>query len=236
MEITGRQSWKVLVFCFCLSATAAFAQIKNIVCIGAHPDDPETGVGGTLAKYISEGHKVTIIYLTTGEAGIQGTSHTKAAEVRKKEAECANEVLGTTSIFLGQIDGDTKYTPEWEKKLELILRELKPDVVYGHWPVDSHRDHQIASLLTYQSWLRMDRAFQLYYFEVCANSQTMSFRPTDYVDITAFQEIKKKAVDCHVSQDPEAIYFDKDCNHFGMQQQRGKEMGVEAAEAFVKLN
>jgi LmbE family N-acetylglucosaminyl deacetylase len=226
---------KVLVFtsfvCF-----SSYAQSKRIVCVGAHPDDPESGMGGTIAKYISEGHQVTIIYLTTGEAGIEGVSHENAAKIRKKEAECANELLGTKSIFLGQIDGDTEYTRAWERRLKTILEELEPDVVYTHWPIDSHRDHQIASLLTFQNWIRLEKKFDLYYFEVCANSQTMGFIPTDYVDISPFSEIKRKAVDCHISQNPEGIYFSEDCNHFGMQEGRGKEIGVEAAEAFIKLN
>src|SRR4051794_5020109 len=50
------------------------AQKKKIVCVGGHPDDPESGCGGTLAKFAAAGHEVTIIYLTTGEAGIEGKS------------------------------------------------------------------------------------------------------------------------------------------------------------------
>jgi hypothetical protein len=48
---------------------------KKVVCVGGHPDDPESGCGGTLAKLAAQGHDVTIIYLTTGEAGITGASH-----------------------------------------------------------------------------------------------------------------------------------------------------------------
>src|SRR5712692_10352058 len=56
-------------------ATGA-AQIKpgslSVVCVGAHPDDPESGCGGTLAMYAAQGHRVTVIYLTRGERGIPG--------------------------------------------------------------------------------------------------------------------------------------------------------------------
>ena len=54
----------------------------NIVCVGAHPDDPESGCGGTLAKFVAAGHAVTIIYLTRGEAGITGKSNDEAAAIR----------------------------------------------------------------------------------------------------------------------------------------------------------
>jgi LmbE family N-acetylglucosaminyl deacetylase len=58
----------------------------NVVCVGAHPDDPETGCGATLARYSARGHNVTIVYPTRGQAGIQGKTHEEAARVRTEEA------------------------------------------------------------------------------------------------------------------------------------------------------
>lgn len=60
-----------------LSTTEPTIQIakKKVVCVGGHPDDPESGCGGTLAKLARQGHDVTIIYLTTGEAGIEGCAY-----------------------------------------------------------------------------------------------------------------------------------------------------------------
>src|SRR3978361_186702 len=47
----------------------------NIVCLGAHPGDPEFGCGGTMAKYSDAGHKVTFLYVTRGEASDPDTSY-----------------------------------------------------------------------------------------------------------------------------------------------------------------
>jgi LmbE family N-acetylglucosaminyl deacetylase len=58
----------------------------NVVCVGGHPDDPESGCGGTLARYSAGGQNVTIIYLTRGEAGIPGKTHDEAAAIRTEEA------------------------------------------------------------------------------------------------------------------------------------------------------
>lgn len=44
------------------------ARPPKVVCVGGHPDDPESGCGGTLARFSELGHRVTIIYLTRGEA------------------------------------------------------------------------------------------------------------------------------------------------------------------------
>lgn len=206
---------------------------RKIVCVGGHPDDPESGCGGTLAKLANAGHDVTIIYLTTGEAGIEGKSYNEAASIRKQEALNACKILHAKPLFAGQVDGDTIVNNEWLQKLQQLISNEAPDIVFTHWPVDSHKDHQAASLLTIQTWMRTAQKFTLYFFEVCTGEQTMTFHPTDYVDITETQEQKRKALYCHTSQDPPGIYA---CGHADMEIFRGRELGVKAAEAFVRIN
>jgi LmbE family N-acetylglucosaminyl deacetylase len=132
---------------------------KKIVCLGGHPDDPESGCGGTLAKLRKAGHEVTIIYLTTGEAGIPGTSHDKAASIRKAEAIAACKILDAKYIFAGQIDGDSVMNNEWVEKIKTIIATENPDIVFTHWPLDVHKDHQIASLLGIQAWVGLGKKF-----------------------------------------------------------------------------
>src|SRR4051812_44448381 len=165
---------------------------KKIVCVGGHPDDPESGCGGTLAKFAAAGHDVTIIYLTTGEAGIEGKTHDEAAVIRKKESINACKILKAKPVFAGQIDGDTIMNNEWVNKMHDLIDSESPDIVFTHWPLDSHKDHQVASLLTVQCWMRTKNKWPLYFFEVCAGEQTLSFHPTDYMDISDTQEQKRK--------------------------------------------
>jgi LmbE family N-acetylglucosaminyl deacetylase len=206
---------------------------KKIVCIGGHPDDPESSCGGTLAKLRNAGHEVTIIYLTTGEAGIPGKTFGDAAAIRKQEAINACKVLDAKPVFAGQIDGDSICNNEWVNKMQQMLTDEKPDIVFTHWPLDAHKDHQVASLLTIQSWIRVPQKFSMYFFEVCTGEQTLIFHPTDYVDISDTQEQKKKAVYCHISQDPPGIYS---CGHAAMEDFRGRELGVKAGEGFIRMN
>ena len=204
----------------------------KIVCVGGHPDDPESGCGGTLALASGAGHAVTTIYLTRGEAGIEGKSHSEAAAIRTKEAELACGILKVKPVFAGQVDGATLINREWIAKFQQLLESEKPDIVFTQWPIDTHPDHQMASLLTINAWIRSGKKIPLYFYEVCNGEQTLSFRPTDYVDISSVQETKRKAVYCHVSQSPDAIY---DCGHRAMEQFRGLEAGAKAAEAFVNV-
>src|SRR6516165_10540861 len=79
----------------------------NIAVIGAHPDDPETGCGGTIAKLSRDGHRVTVVYLTRGEAGVRDADHSTTARIRTLEALSAAEILGANAVFANQIDGRT---------------------------------------------------------------------------------------------------------------------------------
>ena len=204
----------------------------KVVCVGAHPDDPESGCGGTLARYAELGHKVTIVYLTRGEAGISKKSHEEAGAIRAAEAELACRTLGAKAVFAGQTDGATEFNASWVAAMKKLLSEENPDVLFTHWPIDSHTDHQIASLLTMRAYFALHDRARLYFFEVDSGDQTMGFVPNVYVDITSTRVKKKAAVFAHRSQRPEEIYRDY---HESMENFRGRELGVAAAEAFSSL-
>lgn len=208
------------------------AHALKVVCIGGHPDDPESGCAGTLARYASEGHAVTVIYLTRGERGIQGKSDAEAAAIRSAECEAACKVIGAKAAFAGQIDGSTEVTRGRVDQLLALLAAEKPDVVFTHWPIDTHFDHQAASLLALCACRALERRPQLYFFEVNTGSQTHGFTPDTYVDISQMVEKKKAALFAHRSQDGEGIWR---THHQIVAQFRGREAGVEAAEAFVSL-
>lgn len=203
----------------------------RVVCIGGHPDDPESGCGGTLRLYAEQGHAVTVAYLTRGEAGIKGADARSAAATRTAECEAACRILGVKHTFLGQIDGATEITPARITDFTDRLVQLQPDVVLTQWPLDTHNDHAIAGQLTLRACLTKLRETPLYFFEVYTGHQTLLFHPTDYVDVTATRDVKKKATYAHRSQDPDRWYP----HHEHMERFRGYEAGVEAAEAFVRL-
>lgn len=206
----------------------------NIICVGAHPGDPEFGCGGTMAKYSDAGHSVTFLYLTRGEAwaGDPSLSHVQAAALRTLEAENSCKILNAKPLFAGQVDGDTELNSQRAEEFKNLLLSVNPDIVFSHWPIDSHRDHQVAGCLTLNAWLKTDRQFVLYFYEVDTGSETMGFTPTDYVDITDVSDRKKQAMFAHKSQGPEAIY-EKDFR--AMEDFRGLEAGVMAAEAFIQF-
>jgi N-acetylglucosamine malate deacetylase 1 len=201
----------------------------RVVVAGGHPDDPESTAGGTMTRYADLGHRVVALYLTRGEAGIAGKTESEAAAIRTAEAERACALLGARARFLGQVDGRTEVTPARYEETLAVLREEAPDVVFVHWPLDTHRDHRACSLLVHDAWLRMDRGFTLLFTEAMTGVQTHHFTPTHYVDITAVVEQKKAACYSHLSQDPPSFWGD----HERMQAFRGMESRCSMAEAFA---
>lgn len=210
--------------------TAARKKMKIMV-TGGHPDDPESGCGGTIALYSNLGHEVVILYLTRGEAGIEGKGAQEAAAIRTAECEKACAILKARPLFAGQIDGSTEINAERYASFRQILQAEHPDVVFTHWPIDSHRDHRAASPLTYDTWLESGRKFDLYYYEVDLGEQTQVYHPTHYVDITQVESRKHAACSAHASQIPETTFYPL---HDTMSRFRGIECGKKFAEAFVR--
>ena len=181
---------------------------KKVLVIGAHPDDPESGCGGTIAILKQKGYEVVCVYLTRGERGIPGKSLEE--------------------------DGQTEITPKrYDEMLDVITKE-KPDIVFTHWPIDGHRDHRICSVLTYDSWRRSGYSFDLYYYEVMSGTQTQMFNPSIYVDISEVRDIKLKSCYAHKSQFIDQGDGVMNGWHIPMEKFRGLESKTQAAEAFVK--
>ena len=160
----------------------------------------------------------------------RGKSHQEAATIRTAEAQRACEILKARPLFAGQIDGSSEITPSRYDEFRQILEAEYPDLVFTHWPVDTHRDHRAISLLVYDAWLKAGKKFALYYFEVLSGEQTSQFWPTHYVDITQTEARKRAACFAHGSQGPADFYP----YHDAMNRFRGMECGCKYAEGFIR--
>lgn len=135
---------------------------KRILAVLAHPDDESFGMGGTLAKYASEGAKVQLICATRGEAGdvdpdwLEG--YQTIADLRVAELNCAARALGLDQVHLlayrdsGMSGSKENQHPRAliNAPLESVVREIvdtirtfKPQVVLTFDPIGGYRhpDH-----------------------------------------------------------------------------------------------
>ena len=115
----------------------------DILVLAAHPDDAELGCGGTILKHIAKGCKVGIVDLTRGELGTRGT-----ADIREKEAEAAENILGlTVRENLSIPDGFFENTREYQLKVIVAIRKYQPDIIITNAYHDRHPDHGRANQL-----------------------------------------------------------------------------------------
>lgn len=130
----------------------------KLLAVLAHPDDESLGLGGTLAKYSSEGVETYLVTATRGERGWKGSKETypgiKAlGDLRTLELQAAADILGMRQVcFLDYIDADLDAADPKEAvdKIERYIREIKPDVVVTFGPDGSygHPDHIAISQFT----------------------------------------------------------------------------------------
>ncbi len=205
---------------------------KKALVIGAHPDDPEGNVGGTMIRLRQAGWDVVSVYMTRGEGGIKGKSQDEAAAIRSQEAIEACKILDVRPVFMTQIDGNTEVNKERYAEMQDLIALEKPDVVFTHWPIDGHPDHRVCSILVFNAWRRLNYSFELYYFETMNGTQTQYFHPTDYVDISLVAEQKHESYFCHVSQNTRNSYKGWHCHS---EKFRGVEFRCDRAEAFIHL-
>jgi LmbE family N-acetylglucosaminyl deacetylase len=165
---------------------------RTVLAIGAHPDDLELGIGGTLARLARAGARVVMAVV----------SIPNDFAVRLKEATRAAEILGCEMRVLltgEQRRIDDLKTYQLVGMLDEQVRELKPAMVLTHSASEFHRDH----VSVYNASVSTQR---LQYFDFLSYHPTMCrpvpvpFHPRAYVDVSETIEAKMAAIDAHASQ------------------------------------
>ncbi|OMI26738.1 bacillithiol biosynthesis deacetylase BshB1 [Bacillus haynesii] len=113
----------------------------DILAFGAHSDDVEIGMGGTIAKYTKKGFQIGICDLTQAELSSNGT-----VETRKSEAALAAEILGASPrISLTLPDRGLFPSQAAIRDVVAVIRKHKPKLVFVPYPKDRHPDHGHAA-------------------------------------------------------------------------------------------
>ena len=99
----------------------------DILVFAAHPDDAELSMGGTIARFTSQGLKVGVVDLTRAEMSTRGDVKTRA-----KETKAASKILKLKiRENLGIKDGNIAISPESLKKVVALIRKYKPSIVFA---------------------------------------------------------------------------------------------------------
>ena len=160
----------------------------NVLVIGAHPDDYELGMGGTIKKHFANRDNIYTIIMSYGE---------KIGEPqrRKQEALKSAKLLGIKEVFFLELE-DTKINCSSDVigRIEDITKSKKIERVYTHSPRDTHQDHRNTSNATLAAARNVS---QIIFYE--SPSSDLDFRPTFFVDIEQYLSCKIKSLKIYKS-------------------------------------
>lgn len=160
----------------------------RVLAVGAHPDDVELGCGGALLCHARQGDEIALLVMTEGERGPQ------QFQPRRSEQENAAFRLGATLYWGGFPDGGVPDGAESVGVVEAVIQAFAPDVVYTHFPTDSHQDHRHTSAAVSAAGRRVQR---LLHFE---SPTSLGFAPAVFVDVSEVVGVKLELVREHFSQ------------------------------------
>lgn len=215
---------------------------KTILVVAAHTDDEALGCGGTIARHVAEGDAVHAVFIADGVTS-RPDSTEQELQARNQAATAAHKILGIQQVrMLGFPDQRTDSVPFLDivQKLEAVIQELQPEVIYTHHSGDLNIDHR----LTHQAVMTACRPVPgasvktIYAFEVLSSTEwntsgIMQFTPNTFVDITAYLVKKIQALNAYALEMRDEPHSRSIFNARRQSEYRGATVGVQAAEAFV---
>jgi LmbE family N-acetylglucosaminyl deacetylase len=182
--------------------------MSTVAVFAAHPDDELLGPGGTLARHVREGDAVHAVIVADGATS---RYHDGMAGVLAKSSQRAGAVLGLASVRLSSLPDqrlDGMPLIDVTQHIESITDELRPDIVYTHFPADVNTDHGVVARATWTACrpyvLPRLRRFAVY--ETPSSTEwawpidAAAFAPTFFVDVTGTLEDKLAAMECYESE------------------------------------
>lgn len=196
-------------------------ELKKILIILAHPDDPEFFMGATLARWGALGHEIRYCLLTTGQKGSQDINQKPEdlAAIRRIEQQNAADALKVKSVeFLDYVDGEVIPDLEMRKKIVRIIRKYKPNIVISSDPLNffpgdnrvNHPDHRAAGQAVLEA-IFPAAGNPLFFPELISDENlppvtveelwfSIPAEANLVVDVSHYFDDKIKAILCHRSQ------------------------------------
>lgn len=164
--------------------------MKNILVIGAHPDDIELGCIGTVLKLKKAGMKVIYLVMTNG-----GNWEKKTYIDRISEIKNAVDNMQVDEVIIGNAkDGYLQHNPNTIDYLADIIKKHQIDTILCQYYKDSHQDHVNIGLSALSVASLCEN---LFFYESFTSTE---FTPNLFIDVSDFEENKKDLLKRYVSQ------------------------------------
>jgi LmbE family N-acetylglucosaminyl deacetylase len=196
--------------------TASIPTNKTAMAIGAHPDDIEFMMAGTLLLLRQKGWATHYLTIANGSCGSSEWPAGKISRIRRAESQAAARALG--AVFHDSLVNDLEifYELRTLRRLAAIIREVNPSILLVHSPQDYMEDHLNACRLAVTAaFARGMRNFKtvparspvegditLYHAMPHGLSDPLGWPivPGAFVNTTRVQDAKRAALAAHKSQ------------------------------------
>ena len=167
----------------------------SILVFGAHPDDLEIGMAGTISKLVRLGYKVIPIIAT-----LPNFTENDIKNIRQAESIESSKILGCYKPeFLDLSISQMNYDRKLVFVIDNLIKKYKPKSVFTQWIGDSHQDHQILTKAVISASRDIDNLY-MYETTIPGGITEQTFKPQLYIDITDNIETKKQSLLCFKSQ------------------------------------
>jgi LmbE family N-acetylglucosaminyl deacetylase len=121
--------------------------VRRILCLGAHSDDIEIGIGGTLLKLAGQVPDLEICWVVFSAPGSR-------AEEARRSADEFLAGLARKQVKIGSFR-ESYFPSEWPAIKDWfaeIRAEFDPEIVFTHYRDDRHQDHRVLSDLAWNTF------------------------------------------------------------------------------------
>jgi N-acetylglucosamine malate deacetylase 1 len=184
--------------------------------VGAHPDDIEFMMAGTLLLLRDADWEIHCTNLASGNLGSMRTKPAQTIRVRQREARAAAKLMGATWHPWICHDLEIFYDDRALRRVASLVREVDPAIILTHSPHDYMEDHNNASRLAVTAAFarsapnyrtkpaRRPVATPVTIYHASPHGLTDILRrrvvPGAFVDTTSVHARKRAALACHASQ------------------------------------
>lgn len=227
---------------------------NRILAVGAHPDDVEFLMAGTLTLLHQKGYSIYIATVATGDMGSMELRSQQISSKRYKEAVDAAKILDASYQCLGESDLSIVFDNPTRFKATELIRKIAPYIVFTLSPQDYMKDHELTADLMWDACFNasvpnydthqtdpaspMTSVPYLFYSDPIEGMDRFGqgIQPEFYVDISSVMDTKEKMLSQHDSQRSWLqAQHGMDQYIISMKEwsaKRGEEVGVKYAEGF----
>jgi LmbE family N-acetylglucosaminyl deacetylase len=205
--------------------------------VSPHPDDETLGCAGTILKHKNDGHEIYWHILTTISKN-DSYFHNRKKEIEKvKKIYRFNHVIHEEFVT-GELDKYAK--KDIIKKIEEVIKKIKPEIIYLPYEYDFHTDHKIVFecykpiFKTFRySFIKIIKQYEVLSETNLASIKNKNFFPNNYIDVSKYIKKKIEIMKIYKSEIGKFPFSRSKEAIIALAMYRGTQINLKFAESFI---